>query len=304
MSQFVFVLTVNHFGSSSPYVAGLRLAAMSVRHFHPDVPIVCLGDESAAAIFADRSSSLTQVIDRFILCPDASGGATHRSRVIKTSLRRRLDGPFVYLDTDTILVSDVSPLLACALPLGFVADAWFSDAVGRFPGWCEPVYRELGWTYPTDRYFNSGAFFCDASPVAHDFFDDWQRRFLQCVAIGICLDQPGLNAAVHERRIAVQEYSEDFNFFCANTPRLMPSSARLLHVCCSLPKTIVPVYQRALTTLQNGGPVNVAEVIDDLRGSGIQQLRPLHRLRDVARRVGERTFRFLCRANLMSARDF
>ena len=303
MPQIVFILTGKNLKISSRYLAGLRLAALSVRHFHPNIPIVCLGDEACCKIFDEKESLLGGAVDHFIPCLDAEGGVVHRSRVIKTSLRQRVNGPFVYLDTDTILVRDIHPLLNCRASLGLVADSWFPESVGQFPSWCTPVYRDLNWRHPTDRYYNSGVIFSDNSPQIYELFNKWQHRYAESVTLGISLDQPAFNCAIQHMAPQLEEYSEDYNFFCGRTVRPIPPSTRLLHVCCSLPATRVPIYEEAVRTLQYGGDIDIADLVLRLQRSGAQIPRKWQALREIQRRSYELVQRKLCKMKWTSAAD-
>ncbi len=305
MTQILFVLT----GAGAPeklsrYSAGLALAAMTAKLFHPDVPVVCLGDEYGERLLGASSSRVADFVDRFIPCPDATGGPVHRSRVIKTTLRQRVRGPFVFLDTDTALIGDIQPLLACDSPVGLTLDSWFPEAVGEFPKWCCGVYRELGWSYPTPSYYNSGVMFADESHDSYALFKEWHERYSRSVALGINLDQPSFNSAVQQLGTRIRVYPEEYNFFCGQTPKPIPSSARLLHVCSSLQATRIPAYEEAIATLQNGGEVDASELVANLKGTGTQAFRKWHLPWNLHRRIREFAQRRLFKMKLDSAERY
>jgi hypothetical protein len=301
MTPIVFILTGDDRLGTNRYLASLRLAARTVKHFHPRSPIYCLGDEACRNIFETKNSPLSEVFDEMILCGDASGGVVHRSRVIKTTLRQRLKGPFVYLDTDTVLVGDIQPLLDCQSPVGLVADSWFPESVGQFPAWCLPIYRDLQWKHPTKRYFNSGVFFVEESEQTHLLFEEWQRRYSQTVSCGINLDQPSFNSALEYAHTRVEEFSEDFNFFCGRIPRPIPSTSKVLHVCCSLPSTRIPIYEAAVHALQSGREVCIEDFVIQLKKSGIQIPQKWRAFYEIRRRAYEYMHRTLCKIKWISA---
>lgn len=301
MPQFAFILTGDKLERSDRYVAAFCLAALSAKHFHPDIPIACLGDERCKELYEDNGSPLARLVDQFISCPGIRGGPVHRSRAIKTTLRQRLGGPFVYLDTDTVLVGDLQPLLDCKSTIGLTADNWFTDGSGTFPSWCAPIYRDLGWKYPAARYYNGGVMFASDSPPAHALFDEWAHRYAQSVARGINRDQPSLNSALQHVAPQVEEYPEDYNFLCAPSPRPIPASARLLHVCCSLATTRIPAYEGALRALQGGAGISIADLAIHLKTSSAQTPKPWRLLLEFRRRSYEFVERKLCRMKWVSA---
>lgn len=304
MTPIVFILTGDDRLGSNRYLARLRLAARTVKHFHPRHPIYCLGDEACRKLFEKNHSPLSGVVDETVFCGDASGGVVHRSRAIKTTLRQRLKGPFVYLDTDTVLVGDIQHLLDCRCPMGLVADSWFPEGVGQFPAWCQPLYQDLQWRHPTNRYFNGGVMFADDSEQTHLLFKEWQKRYAQSVAHGINLDQPSFNSALDHTGTRVEEFPEDFNFFCGRIPRPIPSNAKILHVCCSLPSTRIPIYEEAVHALQSGGDICIGDFVIQLKRSGTQIPQRWMALHDLRRRAYEFVQRKLCKMKWMSADSY
>lgn len=304
MTPIVFILTGDDRLGSNSYLARLRLAASTVKYFHPRNPIYCLGDEACLKNFETKNSPLSEVVDEMIFCGDASGGVVHRSRVIKTTLRQRLKGSFIYLDTDTVIIGDIQPLLDCRSPIGLVADSWFPESIGQFPAWCQPIYQDLQWKHPKNRYYNGGVLFAEDSEQTHLLFKEWRRRYAQSVVQGINLDQPSFNSALDHTETLVEEFPEDFNFFCGRIPRPIPSTAKILHVCCSLPSTRIPIYEEAVHALQCGREVCIEDFVLQLRSSGMQIPQKWSFFYDLRRRAYEFVHRKLCKMQWRSAESY
>jgi hypothetical protein len=304
MPQILFVLT----GNGNPaeldrYSAGLLLAAKTVKQFHPEVPIVCLGDGYAEKLLR-RHSRLASEIDRFIACPDATGGPVHRSRYIKTTLHRRADGPFVYLDTDVALISDIRDLLECPLPLGLTPDSWFAESIGKFPDWCIPVYRDLHWNIPRTPYYNCGVLFADGSSASRALFDQWHLRHAQSVEIGINLDQPAFNSSIEHTSPQIKEYTRDYNFIFGREPGPVPLTTRILHFCCSVSAASNPSYESAIRSVLNYEKINIADFIERLKNPEDCKTVKSRFLWDLKRRAREFTQRKLFRMRLDSAKRY
>ena len=149
--QVVYVITGDTLEAAQRYVAGACLSMYSLRRFHPAASLVCACDRGIYKALHATTHPLLNLVDRLIECPDASGGPVHRSRFIKTSLRGRIAGPFVYIDADTLISGPLDELFESQTDVGFTVDGFFPASPGAFPDWLMPFYRRLGWSL-TDRY--------------------------------------------------------------------------------------------------------------------------------------------------------
>ena len=267
---FAFIITGENHLQGERYRLAARAAMLSVRHFHPRDRIVCLCDQQTAAVIGNSDRVWSGILDDVIPCPDAKGGPTHRSRVIKTSLRKRLAGPFIFLDSDTFLLQDLGPLLACDGDLGLTADAYFTTDPGLFPSWVRPLFTKQGWA-SAGRYFNSGVMFVADTPPSHLLFNEWQVRYEKATASGFFQDQPAFNATIAELHPRIVEYPESFNFICGREPRQVPLSARLIHLFLSSRTTTMPAYDSILEDLGHDIPLTVEAMVHRLRMNPGQQ---------------------------------
>lgn len=132
MRQVVYVLTRDGIDAGKGYLNALLLSASSLRRHVPDVHITCCCDSAMADHVRSLQEPNTRLVDRWMECADATGGPIHRSRFIKTSLRHRLDGPFVYLDCDSVVTGSLDPMWGCSHDLGFTVDAFFPTDLVSF----------------------------------------------------------------------------------------------------------------------------------------------------------------------------
>ncbi len=266
---FAFIITGDNHSQDGRYRIAARAAMLSVRHFHPEDRIVCLCDQQTAVSMENSDNVWSGILDEIILCPDATGNPTCRSRFIKTTLRRRISGPLVYLDCDIFLLRDIAPLAACAGDLGLIADTYFTTAPGEFPDWVNPLYRKHGWI-STDRYFNSGVMFIADTPDVQRFYENWHERYEMANASGVFKDQPAFNAALAALHPRIIEYPESFNFICGVEPRQVPLSTRVIHLLQSRRTTNMPAYDLLLDELGQNAPLTVEAMVHRLRMSPCQ----------------------------------
>ena len=215
MKQVVYVLTGVSETKGLRLAAGTQLSIMSLRNIHPDAVVLCLCDQDTERFLLKAKHPLCHLASQIISCHDAVGGPVHRSRFLKTTMRRRVSGPFIYLDSDTVVVGPLDELFDCPTDLGLTLDLYFKDAPGTFPSWLASHYKRLGWT-PTRRYFNSGVLFVADTDAAQYFFHEWNQLWLLTVRDGLTIDQAALNRAVETARPQIQVYSEFYNLLTVN----------------------------------------------------------------------------------------
>jgi hypothetical protein len=230
--QVVYVITGDSLASASRYVDGACLSIHSLRRFHPSASVVCACDRPIHAYIRAAAHPLADLVDGWIDFPDADGGPVHRSRSIKTSLRQRIGGPFVYLDADTLVSGPLDELFASPTDVGFTVDRFFPEAPGSFPAWLRPFYDRLEWQ-PTARYFSGGIFHAADTPAAAALFSAWHASWRRTVEIGIVSDQPSLNRAIATTPHAMTEYPESFNWFVGRADREIGADTRVISFLAS-----------------------------------------------------------------------
>lgn len=259
MRQVVYDLTRDGIDAGKGYLNALLLSASSLRRHVPDVHITCCCDSAMADHVRSLQEPNTRLVDRWMECADATGGPIHRSRFIKTSLRHRLDGPFVYLDCDSVVTGSLDPMWGCSHDLGFTVDAFFSDRPGQFPGWLNSHYRRLGWKTPR-CYYNGGVFFAADNACTRRFFERWHANWRQSVQAGLVFDQPPLNAALTQLQPSLQLFSGMYNFLVGREERQLTSEVRIVMLLASQGPLWLPAYQELLQRLSRGEQVTTAEL--------------------------------------------
>ena len=257
--QVVYVITGDSLQAAQRYVAGACLSMHSLRRFHPAASLVCACDRRMYQALHATSHPLLTLVDRLIECPDVSGGPVHRSRSIKTSLRGRLDGPFVYIDADTLISGPLDELFESQTDVGFTVDRFFPASPGAFPDWLMPFYSRLGWI-PTDRYYSGGIFHVSTTAAADTLFSAWHALWRQTVAIGIVMDQPSLNRAIATTPHSMTLYSQSFNHFVGRVDQELPPDTRVISFLASQ-KTMALSYERLISRFVVDHVVDMEHII-------------------------------------------
>ena len=298
--QVVYVLSGDSLPSAARYVSGVSLSILSLRRFHPTAVVVCLCDRPLHEIIVANNHPILRLADRIEVCPDATGGPVHRSRYLKTTLRRHLEGPFLYLDADTLVAGPLDELSRWTADASFTLDRFFPEEPGRFPSWLLPHYQHLGWP-PTDRYFNGGFFRVAATPAAARLFDAWHTNWLATVRVGIVSDQPSLNRAIATGDAEIGVLPERFNQTVGRIAFTVSSDTRVLSFLASRRDTMAAAYVGLIERFSACGDVRT-EDIAAITSEGVSYARhDLSVVGDLRRRLAERVGRTAARFGLWRA---
>lgn len=140
----------------SPYVSMTGVVAAAARVVEPEAQPVVYTD--AASADAGVGRALEDVAD-MVVVPLPHVEPLAASRWLKVRLRSLVDGDFLFLDADALLVASLAGTLARVRQVGAVPDSTGLRPPGACPHWVQELYRRLEWRVPAATYFNSGVMF-------------------------------------------------------------------------------------------------------------------------------------------------
>ena len=231
MRQLVFI--INRPVTEGWHLGMLRCAAHSVRLSNPDVTTTLLTDDTSADF--ESKPHHAGLFDRVIRVgpgPFDHEGPVARNRWIKTRIPDWVDGPFLYVDNDTVVLRSLGPLWRIKAPVALAPDC--SQVASGHPkyDWLVRTFHECGWRFPTRHYLNGGVVFCSGSDPAKRAFAEWHRRWLQTRKRGFDLDQPALNSLWEEPEFAPLVLGREWNAMVETDERWI-KGARIVHFACS-----------------------------------------------------------------------
>lgn len=214
--QVVFVLTAT---GNSPYLHMARLAMASVRVSNPGLYIFLLCDAATVDDAAFKASGIEQQADRVLHCDTPPGDAAFRSRFIKTSMRSRVQGTFVFLDLDLIVRGDLRPLLSVDAELSGAVNYARPDIAGQIDAMNEEIIATMGWERHPEHYINTGVLLMRDTPAVHAACADWHQRWAQCFEhTGKHFDQPAFNAMLQSVKPSFAVLDNRYNAQVRPTP--------------------------------------------------------------------------------------
>lgn len=205
------------------YSAMTRVSAASIRITNPNIGIVLACDDHSVAAMRHSRDPLLDEVDELITCRTPAGNSSFRNRFVKTQLRLLLDGPFLFLDSDTIVRGNMMEIflldtdIACAPNFsrdGIEQQTWKWDSV---------ILSTMGWSHNKEVYVNGGVLFYNATRGAALFAADWHRKWLSSHAVTKHhVDQPALNAAIFDTAPRLEILPHRFNAQFDESPSIVP----------------------------------------------------------------------------------
>jgi lipopolysaccharide biosynthesis glycosyltransferase len=185
------------------------LLSVSSLHLHvKDAESVLLVDDRTHASFTGNRQKILKYFSREIIINiDGVFTKRQRSRFLKTSMRKYINGDFLFLDSDTIVREDLSDADRWEFDIGAVPDT-HAKRLEDNPN-LDYLVRNLRLSgYKIERsklHYNSGVLLVKDNARTRKFFEEWHHFWLMGIKKGIDFDQSAFsetnicnNYLVHE----------------------------------------------------------------------------------------------------------
>jgi hypothetical protein len=251
----VFVLACHQSGSYLDMTcAGLDF----LRDVHPEVRATLLVDQRTRTVVDACRSTLLEAFDAVVVDTHQEESAKAASRALKIRSRRLIEGDYLYLDSDALVVDRLDPVFD--LP----GDVVFSRDIGMERTHFEPdnlwvqEHLRLGWAM-SERHFNGGVFLARDNAGARAMFDCWWDRWNTFRSAGRCVDQPSLDQALASGHAEVGELPARFNAtFCVDAK--LVRNAAVLHFLVSQGTLRTTLLDQILAEARDEGHVRPATI--------------------------------------------
>jgi hypothetical protein len=200
------------------YLRMTALSAQSVLLAMPKCRVVVAMDgqtarEASEAIRAALPSSV-----ELLMIKTPEGTPVWRNRFVKSSLRGRLVGPFIYLDADTLVRRDLSVAYDWDFDVAAVSN--HNTAKCDIPGNEREVFHRCGWAVPTVAYCNAGVQFWRDTPKTRDLARLYHEGWLHvATTTGRAQDQQAFNHALDQSEAKVTVLPDEFNSQINSAPQ-------------------------------------------------------------------------------------
>ena len=225
--KYLFVLT------SSPkdfYCEQTLVAIASLRVHNPGAFVTVLTDDKTAATLTGNRAVLKEAVDELkVVSIDDKFTPMQRSRYLKTSMRNVVDGDFLFIDSDTAIVGDLSIPEEWRGGIYAVLDFHtnLSKAINRRKVLGNA--KNMGFSpILNDELFNSGVIFVADTPEMHSFFEKWHELWLTCVSKGFNFDMASFAEADFTFGYIIKKMPGEWNCQLAYGKKYLPQG-KILH---------------------------------------------------------------------------
>lgn len=175
----------------------------SLRMHMPNQKVSVFTDDKTYGILQNIDAEVFKVAE--VVCVKIGGEYTHveKSRYIKVTLRERVKGPLLYIDTDTV-ICDFLPEIEMKKSVGLVLE--FHSLRTDTNWYLTDLYDERsGLNLESyDYFYNSGVIWSKDDEHAHRIYRKWHELWEQTRKNGIPRDQSPLNYVLKEERDYVE----------------------------------------------------------------------------------------------------
>lgn len=242
------------------YMEQAIVSAWSARHYNLDCKIEMVCDQDTfttleSGIRAQYKYLFNEIHVREFL-PEQR--MVERSRYLKTSVREIIHGDYLYLDTDTVVCTDISYIDDFTFDVGMVLDCNSQFKLCVAKGWIIPKMKEM---YNIDvseeiQYYNSGVMFVRDNQRTHDFYKIWHKLWLESAhKFNDMRDQQSLLKANIDMANFINEISGDLNCQVAASIQYL-HTAHIVHFFNNmLGKTddLSPMFKSLFLQLKHSG---------------------------------------------------
>lgn len=192
------------------YLEQALLSIFTLRQHTADVKVTMVTDDVTERTLIGERAKIRQMIDDLIVIKrEEALSAKECAYSIKTTLRKWISGDYLFIDTDTIIVDDLSEIDRCEYDVAAVPDAHvhYKDHFA-YKGY-DSIFKKLGTNYGLNYYYNSGVMFVKETKASYQLYEDWNKSYTEKSSLCI-YDQPHL-AVADSRRCTIRNLEDKWN---------------------------------------------------------------------------------------------
>lgn len=257
------------------YAEQCWVSIYSVRKIHPDAWItVVMDDTTHAEMEGIRKEILTMANEVIVEQFAEDVIPLVRSRVLKTTLRQRVQGDFLYIDTDTVCVkplTGLNKLLEDGHSIHSVHDT-HGPVHKMSPGNIEfhtKNAKMLGYDIMEEdnHFFNSGVSLVKDDEMAYRFYKSWNANYFKYLEkLNIKTDQATLSLTNREMEHVIHPMSKVYNF------QIMATIYELKKACIihyfvtgnTHNSGVFPMQNNDVLEMVRTNPIAVKNIVDEI----------------------------------------
>lgn len=227
-TQIVYIIVSDE---TDTYLEQAMVSVYSLRLYNSEAKVILVTDlETNSTLSGNRAGILDYISEKRVIEIPGVYSKMQRSRYLKTTLRNNIQGNFLYMDTDTFIMRDLTDVDSLTMDIGAVLDMTMPSR--SVPSSLCNQFSLLGLDprEAKDSYFNSGVIFVRDVPLCYRLYQEWHDAWLESIGKGLNRDQPALTKADYACGNVIQQLPYIWN--CQITPshaRNYRDNAYILH---------------------------------------------------------------------------
>lgn len=226
--QLVYAVTARESGL---YFQELWASVYSFRLYEPDREIRVVCDRPTNDYITQFHDFVELVDDIIVVDVFESENPRHRSKEIKTSVRKHITGPYLFVDTDTICAGSLEDIDSYNYDVACVHEfhAPLKDCVfkGLVSSYIKNSFNEE--ITDKDAWYNSGVMFVNDTPKAYEICNLWYENWKKSAFVnGHKQDQPPLLMTHRESGYSIAELPGEYNCQVGLSVKYL-ATAKIIH---------------------------------------------------------------------------
>ena len=241
--KFVYVIVAN---KNDLYYKQAVVSITSLKSHNPKADITIIIDKQTEYYLKEKKYEIENLCNELISVPfEENCNAVYKSRFLKTTMRELVKGDFLYIDTDTVIASNLNveeldkvELGAVLDQHGYVRDSYFtmlktgfSERFFYFNNYLpllqqDDFYKSHLMDLP---YYNGGLMWVKDTEKNHLFFKRWHKNWLENTIKGVVTDEPPLAKTNYEFKSHITEIPGNWNVQIRNGINFL-ENAKIIHL--------------------------------------------------------------------------
>lgn len=178
--KIVYVLSSDH---NDIYLEQTLLSVHSLRKTNTNVFVELVCDQRTYSTLQGKRAEVLKYIDKktVIDVPEIYN-KVQTSRWLKTSLRKYVEGKYLFLDSDTVITDRLDGICNFKDDIGAVPDGHVNMGLTPYNKGLRSISRKDDWTFNENLpYYNSGVLYVKDTEIATKLYEGWHSRWIKGV---------------------------------------------------------------------------------------------------------------------------
>jgi hypothetical protein len=208
------------------------ISITSLRMHTPGAFVSLLTDKETIDSIQSRKTDIRKIVDEIVIENfEASVNNLKRSRILKITMRNKIDDDFLYIDCDTVICDNLNEIEEFEFDLGAVLNRHAISTLGLYRTTIIRILRTMFnnpdfYNYP--HYFNSGLLFVRDTEFNREFFERWNKNYLLGLKKVVPVDQQSLALTNYQLGFPIKELDGKWNVQIWNGVNYL-HNAKIMH---------------------------------------------------------------------------